>query len=236
MSIINARTRTLALAIVSALSLTACLGDGSKAASARRRTDRRRPSPATADQSADQCAEPGAEDFRHAADLGQDQPAVHLPAIRLRPGWRHNHVRRLQQARLGFIRHQERQARRHSVQLVDRHLQGHHDRRLRRQEQQPAPTVRHHRGIDGHDRLGHAELATPDRERRRLTAHQSGGLRDPLWQPVRRPQNGSADQQPRHHDLGDRRPRAGDVVFHRQRLHLDGHREHAVGRGIEDRT
>ena len=30
MSIINARTRTLALAIVSALSLTGCLGDGSK--------------------------------------------------------------------------------------------------------------------------------------------------------------------------------------------------------------
>jgi len=61
MTIITARTRALALSVLIPLSLTACFeGDnkhngGSTVASLR-----------GADQSADQCAEPGADDFRHA--------------------------------------------------------------------------------------------------------------------------------------------------------------------------
>ena len=41
--------------------------------------------------------------------------------------------------------------------------------------------VRNHGRINGHDRLGDPELAAPDRERRRIAAHQPGGIRHPLW-------------------------------------------------------
>ncbi len=144
---------------------------------------------------------------------------VRVHADREGPGGQDADVQHHEQARLGRVQHDDRQAVGHAEQRADRHVFEHRHQGERRQPDGFAARVRDRGVVDDDHRLRDAELDAADPQHGRLDADQSRGLPDPLRHERKRVDADGPGRECGHLALRRREPGSGHLVLQRAGVH-----------------